>query len=98
MPHRPAGAVAPAADSGFEVAFVDADGAERHEPLSGCLRVESERVRPVRRFVSSPGQSHFPRLWWFSSAGVHAGPSRHLMRTVRQVQPPGRPMSGRMPD
>ena len=55
MPHGWAGAVGPSAAPGFEVAFVDADGAERHEPLTGCLRAEFERARPVRGFASFPG-------------------------------------------
>jgi hypothetical protein len=64
------------------VTFVDADGAERHEPLAVCLRAEFERARPVRGFASFPGQSHFPGLWWFSSAGVHVGFESWLERDV----------------
>jgi hypothetical protein len=82
VPHGSAGAVVPSAGPGFEVAFVDADGAERHEPLTGCLRAEFERARPVRGFASFPGQSHFPGLWWFSSAGVHVGFESWLERDV----------------
>ncbi len=72
----------PSASPGFEVTFVDADGAEQHEPLPGCLRVEFEQVGPVRGFASFPGQSHFPGLWWFSSAGVHVGFESWLERDV----------------
>jgi hypothetical protein len=74
--------VVPSASPGFEVRFVGADGAERHEPLPGCLRVEFERARPVRGFASVPGQSHFPGLWWFSAAGVHVGFESWLERDV----------------
>lgn len=82
MPHGSAGAVVPWAGPGFEVAFVDADGTERHEPLAGCLRAEFEGARPVRGFASFPGQSHFPGLWWFSSAGTHVGFESWLERDV----------------
>ena len=82
MPHGSADAVVPSAYPGFEVAFVDADGAERHEPLTGCLREGFELARSVRGFASFPGQSHFPGLWWFSSAGVHVGFESWLERDV----------------
>ena len=82
MPHGSTGVAAPPADAGFEVTFADAEGADRHEPLAGCLRTEFERVRPVRGFASFPGQSHFPGLWWFSSAGVHVGFESWLERDV----------------
>lgn len=75
MPHGSAGL-------GFEVAFVDADGTERREPLSGCVRAEFERACPVREFASFPGQSHFPGLWWFSSNATHVGFESWLERDV----------------
>jgi hypothetical protein len=82
VPRESVGAVVPSVGRGFEVAFVDANGIERHEPLTGCLRAEFERARPVRGFASFPGQSHFPGLWWFSSAGTHVGFESWLERDV----------------
>jgi hypothetical protein len=82
VPHGSAGAVVASVGRGFEVAFVDADGDERQEPLTGCLGAEFERARPVRGFASFPGQSHFPGLWWFSSAGTHVGFESWLERDV----------------
>lgn len=43
---------------------------------------EFERARPVRGVASIPGQSHFPGLWWFSSADVHVGFESWLGRDV----------------
>jgi len=80
--HGSAGVASSSADLGFEVAFVDLDGAERREPLSQCWGVGFEQVLPVRGFASFPGQSHFPGLWWFSSAGVHVGFESWLERDV----------------
>ena len=44
----------PGAAAGVEVEFVDADGALRREPLSGCWNVAFERVAPVRGFAVVP--------------------------------------------
>ncbi len=82
MSHGSAGVAASSADLGFEVTFVDRDGAERRELLSQCWGAGFEQARPVRAFASFPGQSHFPGLWWLSSAGVHAGFGSWLERDV----------------
>ncbi len=67
---------------GFEITYVDEAGLERCEVLSRCRDVAFEQARPVRGFASFRGQSHFPGLWWFSSAGDHVGFESWLERDV----------------
>lgn len=64
---------APAAEEGFEVAWLDADGVEQQASLSEAALVPFEAVPPVRRFPSYRGQRNFPGLYWSATMGGHVG-------------------------
>jgi hypothetical protein len=60
--------------AGFAVGFVDADGAERREPLASCAGVVAfEAGRPVRSFPSFRGQKNWPGLYWSAASGRRVG-------------------------
>lgn len=65
---------------GFEVAYVDRDGAEFRLPLVNAWAVRFEDVAPVRAFKSYKGQRHLPGLWWSATAGGHVGYESWLER------------------
>ena len=56
-----------------DVAFVDAAGCARREPLSACWTVPFETVLPVRKFGSHRGQRSFKGLWWSATIADHVG-------------------------
>ncbi len=49
-----------AADGGFEVVYVAADGTERRVSLAALSAVRLEDGRPVRSFPSYRGQRNYP--------------------------------------
>ena len=57
----------------FMIGFLDDQGSPRDEPLEAVWDWRFERVQPVRKFPSRPGQRHFPGLWWSSATGEHVG-------------------------
>lgn len=58
---------------GFDLAYVDADGAAQRAGLRLCSGVRFEDVRPVRSFRWSRGGEHFPGWWWWSKTRRHVG-------------------------
>ena len=66
-------AVAGFTGSGFEVEYVDADGAVRREPLAQGWSVRFEEGAPARSFPSYRGQRNFPGWWWSATTGRHVG-------------------------
>jgi hypothetical protein len=61
------------ADLRFFLEFTEAGGTRRLEPLESCATVLLEDALPVRSFQWAKGPSHFPGLWWSSTAGDHVG-------------------------
>jgi hypothetical protein len=62
-----------AADGGFEVVYVAADGTERRVSLTALAGVRLEDGRPVRSFPSYRGQRNYPGWYWWISRSVRAG-------------------------
>ncbi len=62
-----------AADGGFEVVYVAADGTERRVSLAALAAVRLEDGRPVRSFPSYRGQRNYPGWYWSATMGRRVG-------------------------
>ena len=69
---EPAGS-GPAADGGFGVVYVAADGTERRVSLAALAAVRLEDGRPVRSFPSYRGQRNYPGWYWSATMGRRVG-------------------------
>ncbi len=58
---------------GFELDFVDRNGAVCRASLLSCSDVRFEDVRPVRSFRWPRDTDHFPGWWWWSTTSRHVG-------------------------
>jgi hypothetical protein len=75
-----AGRVSSAPVAGFEVGYLDADGAEHRVELASAWPVLFEDCRPARPFPHYKGQKHFPGLWWSATMAGHVGYESWLER------------------
>src|SRR5260370_40856363 len=62
-----------AADGGFGVVHVAADGTERRVSLTALAAVRLEDGRPVRSFPSYRGQRNYPGWYWSATMGRRVG-------------------------
>jgi hypothetical protein len=62
-----------AADGGFGVVHVAADGTERRVSLAALAAVRLEDGRPVRSFPSYRGQRNYPGWYWSATMGRRIG-------------------------
>ena len=67
-------------DGCFEVAWLDAEGAQQRAGLVEVATVAFEQAPPVRGFPSFCGQRNFPGLWWLATTGEHVGYESWLER------------------